>query len=211
MGSEEPAILPEHHAASAEEAKLEPKKRKRAPLGAEAKQLYPKAPSKLPAREAEAKQKKACVDRFCHPRIFGRVYQAFVGKALPQGQDYTSALAIDELYKAVLGHKTREELKPAILAATKGKIAGLHYAGDEKKWMLESVGYQGKMVNLHQMIQRFFHPLRHLVKDCYFSQANSCVVMGGEWRTAHRAENDALMAKDTFQGLVQLLHRHQVF
>ena len=57
MGSEEPAILPEHHAASAEEAKLEPKKRKRAPLGAEAKQLYPKAPSKLPAREAEAKQK----------------------------------------------------------------------------------------------------------------------------------------------------------
>jgi hypothetical protein len=42
------------------------------------------------------------VARFCHERIFGRVYQAFVGKALPQGQDYTSALAIDELYKAVL-------------------------------------------------------------------------------------------------------------
>ena len=71
--------------------------------------------------------------------------------------------------------------------------------------MLESVCYKGSMVNLHQMIQRFFHPLRNLVEDCELSQSNACLVMKGQWRIPHRAENDALMAQDTFDGLVQLL------
>jgi hypothetical protein len=155
--------------------------------------------------------RKLCEERFGHPTIFRTAYEAFVGVPLPPGTNHTCALALDRLHEAVLKSKTHKELTPEILAATAGCDAGIHYAGDKNKWMLESVGYKGKMVNLHQMIQRFFHPLRHLVKDCYFSQANSCVVMGGEWRTAHRAENDALMAKDTFQGLVRLLHRHQVF
>jgi hypothetical protein len=32
--------------------------------------------------------------------------------------------------------------------------------------------------------------------------------MEGTWREAHRAENDALMAQDTFEGLLRLLRRY---
>ena len=96
-------------------------------------------------------------------------------------------------------------MRPEILAATAGCDAGLHYRGDENQWMLKSVGYKGSMVDLGQMIQRFFHPLRNLVEDCELSQSNACLVMKGQWRIPHRAENDALMAQDTFDGLVNLL------
>ena len=96
-------------------------------------------------------------------------------------------------------------MRPEILAATAGCDAGIHYAGDKNKWMLESVGYKGSMVDLGQMIQRFFHPLRNLVEDCELSQSNACLVMKGQWRIPHRAENDTLMAQDTFDGLVNLL------
>ncbi len=146
-----------------------------------------------PLRGGRKATREECEDRFCHEMIFGTVYEAFVGVPLPQGQDHKNALALDALHEAVLQHKTLEDLRPEILAATAGCRAGLHYAGDENKWMLESVGYKGKMVNLHQMIQRFFHPLRHLVEDCHFSQSKACLVMKGQWRIAHRAENDALM------------------
>jgi len=71
--------------------------------------------------------------------------------------------------------------------------------------MLESVGYKGSMVDLYQMILRFFDPLRNLVEDCELSQSNACLVMKGQWRIPHRAENDTLMAQDTFDGLVNLL------
>lgn len=61
------------------------------------------------------------------------------------------------------------------------------------------------MVDLNQMIQRFYGPLRNLVEDCELSQSTACLVMKGQWRIPHRAENDALMALDTFDGLVNLL------
>ena len=98
-----------------------------------------------------------------------------------------------------------EDLRPEILVATAGCDAGLHYRGDENQWMLKSVGYKGSMVDLGQMIQRFFHPLRNLGVDCELSQSIACLFMKGQWRIPHRAENDALMTQDTFDGLVQLL------
>ena len=63
---------------------------------------------------------------------------------------------IDTLHAAVLKRQTLEDLRPEILAATAGCDAGLHYYGDENKWMIESVGYKGSMVDLYQMILRFF-------------------------------------------------------
>ena len=146
-----------------------------------------------------------CRDRFCHEMIFGTAYEAFVGVPLPPGQDHTCALALRALHEAVLKNKTFEDLRPEILVATAGCDAGIHYAGDKNKWMLESVGYKGSMVDLYQMILRFFDPLRNLVEDCELSQSNACLVMKGQWRIPHRAENDALMAQDTFEGLVRLL------
>ena len=71
--------------------------------------------------------------------------------------------------------------------------------------MIESISYKGSMVDLGQMIQRFFHPLRNLVEDCELSQSNACLVMKGQQRIPHRAENNALMAHDTFDRLVKLL------
>ncbi len=128
-----------------------------------------------------------------------------MGVPLPPGQDHTCALAHDALHETVLKNKTLEELTPEILAATAGCDAGIHYGGDENKWMLKSVSYKGSMVDLGQMILRFFHPLRKLVEDCELSQSIACLVMKGQWRIPHRAENDALMTQDTFDGLVQLL------
>ena len=112
---------------------------------------------------------------------------------------------IDTLHAAVLKRQTLEDLRPEILAATAGCDAGLHYYGDENKWMIESVGYKGSMVDLGQMIHRFLRPLRNLVEDCELSQSIACLVMKGQQRIPHRAENNALMAQDTFDGLAKLL------
>ena len=132
-----------------------------------------------------------------------------MGKALAQDQDESDDSAIDDLYKAVLIAPTLEDLKPAIIAATKGCTVGIHYAGDENKWMKETIGYQVQMVDLAQVIHRFFAPLRPLVQDAHFSQSKTCLVMGGEWLPAHRAENDARMSLDTTTRFVRLLHSHQ--
>ena len=147
--------------------------------------------------------------RFCHPKIFRTVYQAFLGKPLAQGQDPRSDSAIDDLYKTVLATKTLQDLKPAILEATKDCKMGLHFAGDEKPWMLNKVGYEDEMVDLAQMIHRLLEPLRPLVQNAHFSESKSCLVMEGKWRDPHRAENDARMAKDTFEGLLRLLRHHE--
>jgi hypothetical protein len=82
------------------------------------------------------------------------------GKAPAQDQDRDEAMK--ELHETVLRHKTFQELQSEIIPATKGCIVGMHYAGSECIWMQE-VGYTGKMVNLHQMVTRFFDPLRKLV------------------------------------------------
>jgi len=100
--------------------------------------------------------RKLCEERFGHPTIFRTAYEAFVGVPLPPGTNHTCALALDRLHEAVLKSKTHKELTPEILAATAGCDAGIHYAGDKNKWMLESVGYKGSMVDLYQMILRFF-------------------------------------------------------
>jgi hypothetical protein len=44
-----------------------------------------------------------------------------------------------------------------------------------------------------------------MVKGVVSSQSIACLVMKGQRRIPHRAENDALMAQDTFDGLVNLL------
>ncbi len=71
--------------------------------------------------------------------------------------------------------------------------------------MIESISYKGSMVDLGQMIQCFFRPLRKFVVDCELSQLIACLVMKGQQRIPHRAENNALMAHDTFDRLVKLL------
>ena len=100
--------------------------------------------------------REQCKRRFCNPKLFRRAYLEFVGKALAQGQDESDDSAIDDLYQAVLIAPTLEDLKPAIIAATKGCTVGIHYAGVENKWMKETIGYQGQMVDLAQVIHRFF-------------------------------------------------------
>ena len=58
------------------------------------------------------------------------------------------------LHETVLKNKTIEDLRPEILAATAGCHAGLHFTGDENKWMLESVGYKGTKLTDQQDVQR---------------------------------------------------------
>jgi hypothetical protein len=133
-----------------------------------------------------------------------------VKKELAHGQDESDAGAIDDLYKAVLGTKTLEELRPEILAQTKGCTMGLHYAGSEKAFM-QDVGFKGEMANLAQMMHRFLAPLRPEVIDTHFSQSKTCLAMGGEWLPPHRAMADARMAQETAERFVGKLRCHDAF
>ncbi len=130
-----------------------------------------------------------------------------MGEELAPGQDESDAGAIDALYKAVLETPTLEELRPQILAQTKGCKMGLHYAGSEKKFMAD-VGFKGEMANLAAMMHRFLEPLRKEVIDAHFSQSKTCLAVGGKWRKPHRAMDDARMAQDCAQRFVGQLRCH---
>jgi hypothetical protein len=53
--------------------------------------------------------REQCRSRFCHEKIFGTAYEAFVGVPLPPGQDHTCALAHFELVELV---EKLEQLNP---------------------------------------------------------------------------------------------------
>jgi hypothetical protein len=65
------------------------------------------------------------------------------------------------------------------------------------------------MIDLGQVINRFFLPVRKRMKasnkDCTLNQAVACVVLKDTWRSPHLSLNDALMLQDSFKGFVKLL------
>ena len=76
----------------------------------------------------------------------------------------------------------------------------MHYHGTNGHF-LQSLGYEKPMINLGQVINRFFLPVRQGMKasnkDCTLSQVVAGVVLKGTWRSPHLSVNDALMLYDS--------------
>ncbi len=79
------------------------------------------------------------------------------------------------------------------------------------RWkFLEKLGNKKDIIDLGKVFERLLLPVRtHFKpKKIKLSQEVACLVLGGKWRNPHLSQNDALMLKDSFEGLAKLLAAH---
>jgi hypothetical protein len=115
---------------------------------------------------------------------------------------------MQRLHQAVIKLPTIQQCAKPILHALAQFDKILHWHGTDDKF-LKQLGYTIPVMDLGKVFEQLMKPVRQHFKargeKIKLSQEVACIVLGGKWLAPHLAENDALMLRDCFLGLCQLL------